>query len=500
MKLNRRKFLQHSSLLTTGALSLNLMPTQLMAQHLSFKSNSLPYSSLQSHVLNRTSFGINQESMAKFEELGYRDFIEYQLDADAIDDSEIEDYIAQALPTVNMSLVQIRDMVESEQINQFQAAHELKAATFLRAVYSKKQLLQVMVEFWNNHFSVFHFDGPISFLKTKEDREVMRPFALSSFSEILHADAKSTAMIYYLDSYASTKEAPNENYGRELMELHTLGVDGPYTHLDIDEIARCFTGWGINQATGAFRYFQDRHDDEEKIFLGQTIPAGGGVTDGEQVVEILAANDSTAAFISKKLCQHFISDTPDPSIVESTTSKFIESNGDIKTCLRHILLSKHFIVAQDQKLKRPFHFMASAVRSLSGDIFSDDFYRSTRFVLQALGNQPFDWTTPDGYPDKADHWQSTTGMLYRWGFVNTFSFDEFRGYSYDLNTLISEPHTPENIYQQIVEKIIFRPMNSADKTILMDYLEMGASNNTVSTLTLQGALAIALGSPYFQLS
>lgn len=499
-QLNRRKFLKYSSLVTTGALSLTLTPSKLLAQNLQNLEELLPYTSLETHLLNRISFGINQESMNQLLQMGHEAYIDYQLDTDNIDDSEIEDIIAQYLTTVAMSASEIVSLVESETIGQFDAAIELKVATFLRAVYSKKQLFQVMVEFWNNHFSVFHFDGPIPFLKTVEDREMMRPYALSSFPELLQANAKSPAMIYYLDTFSSSKDSPNENYARELMELHTLGVDGPYTHHDIDEVARCFTGWSLQQGTGDFRFYPVLHDYNEKQVLGQTIAAGGGQTDGEQVLDILASEDSTATFISSKLCQHFISDTPDRGIVEETTDVFKQSGGDIKQCLRHILLSKHFLLSRDQKLKRPFHFLTAASRTLNANILNGNSIREAFILLNALGHQPFNWQTPDGYPDYASHWESTTGMLYRWNFVNGLSFNNLSGFNYSINQVFSQPHTPENIYIQILDKVIYREMNATDEINLMQYLIDGSNNNVVSETKIQGALAIAMGSPYFQLS
>ncbi len=500
MQSNRREFIKQASVigLGVGALSLTLTPTDLMAVNNS--ENVLPDVSAYTHLLNRTSFGVNQESMRMIKRLGYRKYIEQQLNPDAIDDSQLEAYIDEYLPTVNQSIAQTRLQVRNDEIRRLQVADELTMATYLRAIYSKKQLLQVMVEFWNNHFSVYHLDGPVVFLKTQEDKEVMRPLALSSFSQLLHASAKSPAMIYYLDGYASTKEAPNENYARELMELHTLGVDGPYTHHDIDEVARCFTGWQINQRNGKFRFNRRDHDNDEKIVLGHEIAKSGGVFDGEQVLDILATQPATAAFMAKKLCRHFIADYPSDAIIESTTDAFIDSQGDIKACLRHILLSDEFINSQNQKLKRPFHYMVSVTRSLNVKFSDRRSVRATRQMFDSLGQRPFFWQSPDGYPDVASYWESTTGMLFRWNFVNDVSFENFPGYQYRLESLIAQPHTPENIYRQITEKIIFRKMSAYDESILFDYLYDGAENNKVSPIKIQGALALAMGSPYFQLN
>ncbi len=498
--LNRRNFLKYSSIATTGVLSLTMTPSQLWAQNTQNINELLPYTNLETHLLNRISFGINQASMSQLLQMGHEAYIDYQLDADNIDDSEIEDIIAQYLPTVAMSTSEIFSLIQSETINQFDAAIELKVATFLRAVYSKKQLFQVMVEFWNNHFSVYHFDGPVAFLKTVEDREMMRPYALSSFRNLLQENAKSPAMIYYLDTFSSSKESPNENYARELMELHTLGVDGPYTHHDIDEVARCFTGWSLQQTMGDFQFYPFLHDYEEKQVLGQTIAAGGGQTDGEQVLDILADEDSCAAFISKKLCQHFISDNPFNELIEETTEVFKQTDGDIKHCLRHILLSEHFQFSRDQKLKRPFHYLTAASRTLNANILNGNSIREAFNLLEALGHLPFNWQSPDGYPDYASHWESTTGMLYRWNFINGLSFNNLLGFNYSIDEIFSQPHTPENIYIQILDNVIYRKMNRTDEINLMQYLMDGSINNVVSETKIQGALAIAMGSPYFQLS
>ena len=500
MQSNRRAFIKQASAigLGVGALSLTLTPTDLMA--LSPSEGGLPELSRNAHLLSRTSFGLNQESMRRVNRMGYRRYIEQQLNPDAIDDSELEAYIDEYLPTVNQPIALTRLQVRARQLPRLRVADELAMATYLRAIYSKKQLLQVMVEFWNNHFSVYHLDGPVAFLKTQEDKEVMRPLALSTFSQLLHASAKSPAMIYYLDGYASTKEVPNENYARELMELHTLGVDGPYTHHDIDEVARCFTGWQINQRNGQFRFNRRDHDNDEKLVLGHKIAKSGGVSDGEQVLDILAAQPETAAFLAKKLCRHFVADEPSDSIVESTTGIFMDSMGDIKACLRHILLSNEFINSQNQKLKRPFHYMASVARSLNVRFSDRRSVRATRQMFDSLGQRPFFWQSPDGYPDVASYWESTTGMLFRWNFVNDVSFANFPGYRYRLDDLIAKPYTPENIYRQITDKILFRQMSEEDERIMLDYLSDGVEGNNVSPLKTQGALAIAMGSPYFQLS
>ena len=502
---NRRNFLQLSSLSIASLASLSLLtPNRLLAQQSVLLSQEnlqkLPTNSTMIHLLNRTSFGVTQDDIDLYQQLGYEGYIDYQLQADSIDDTEIEEFIDQRLLTINMSQIEIRQLIDNDELNQFAVADELKVATLLRAVYSKKQLLQVMVEFWNNHFSVFHFDGPISALKTAEDREVIRPLSLSSFSELLHADAKSPAMIYYLDTFSSNKEAPNENYARELMELHTLGVDGPYTHHDIDEVARCFTGWKLNRRTGSFRFSPADHDFDEKMVLNTLIPAGNGIEDGQQVLDILANNESTADFIARKLCIHFISDEPDKNIIESTSQVFKDSKGDIKQLVKHVLMSKDFQMSQDAKLKRPFHYVASALRTVKSGYQTRRVGRTINRLLESLGQSPFNWQTPDGYPDYASHWLSTSGLLLRWNFINLLSFNDIRGLEYTIEDIISLPYTAENIVNQFETNLIHRLFNPGDKDALINYLSVNEVSSEVPRIKIQSALAIVLSSAYFQLS
>ncbi len=503
-QLNRRKFLQHSSLSLAALSSLSLLsPPQLFAQGKGvFKDKlvqSMPQSSAMVHLINRTSFGVSPYEIELYQNLGYEGYIDEQLNADVANDAEIEALIAQMLPTVNMSSAEIKRLVNNDELNQFAAADELKIATLLRAIYSKNQLLQVMVEFWNNHFSIYHFDGPNKFLKTAEDREVIRPLALQTFSQLLQADAKSPAMIYYLDTFSSDKDAPNENYARELMELHTLSVDGPYSHHDIDEVARCFTGWKINRNTGLFRFVDNAHDFEEKTVLGHRIAAGGGLEDGQQVLAILAAHDSTAQFIAKKLCVHFISDEPAADIVDSTAQVFRQSNGDIKAIVKHILMSKNFQMAVDTKLKRPFHFVASTFRSLKTPVFNKRIAKAVNKLLRNLGQAPFDWPTPDGYPDYAGHWLSTSGLLLRWNFVNLFVFDEYRGLNFSVQELFTAPFTPQTVMDDIEQRIVFRELATTDRQALLQFMHEELVDGEVPLSKIQATLAIVLNSAYYQL-
>src|SRR5262249_50087312 len=225
---------------------------------------------------------------------------------------------------------------------------ELQQAKLVRAIFSEKQLQEVMVDFWYNHFNVWANKDTARWMVTSYERDVIRPHALGKFKELLVATAQSPAMLYYLDNFLSKAESPvkkeadgnpspvrrpglNENYGRELMELHTLGVDGGYTQKDVTEVARCFTGWTIVPQPNTIFIFAPRaHDKGEKIVLDTRIPPGGGIEDGLRVLDILAKHPSTAKFISHKLCQRFVADQPPQSLVDRAAENFIATDGDIR--------------------------------------------------------------------------------------------------------------------------------------------------------------------------
>ena len=236
-------------------------------------------------------------------------------------------------------------------------AYDLLDSKMLRAVESTRQLAEELDDFWFNHFNVFYDKGADRFLIPQYEREAIRPHVLGQFRDLLEATAKSPAMLFFLDNFESVrpdldannknrkvKRGLNENYGRELMELHTLGVNGGYTQKDVTEVARCFTGWTIREPRkgGGFFYNDKLHDKGEKIVLGHVIAAGGGIEDGEQVLDILAQHPSTAHFISKELAQRFVADNPPESLVNKMAQTFLSTNGSIREVMKTMLNSKEF--------------------------------------------------------------------------------------------------------------------------------------------------------------
>src|SRR5579884_1137201 len=310
---------------------------------------------------------------------------------------------------------------------------DLAAAKLLRAVYSNRQLEEVLTDFWYNHFNVFLDKGADRYFVTAYERDVIRPHVLGKFRDLLEATAKSPAMLFYLDNWQSVGPQPpprggragatqrrglNENYGRELLELHTLGVDGGYTQKDVTEVARCFTGWSINQPQrgGEFVFRERQHDRGEKVVLGVTIPAGGGIEDGEKVLDIVARHPSTARFISRKLAQRFVADDPPPALVDRMAQTFLKTGGDLRAVMKTMIDSKEFwsVGAYRSKIKSPFEMVVSAVRAVNGDV---DFAQALMKQVAQLGEPLYRKVEPTGYSNASGQWLNSAGLLARMNFA-----------------------------------------------------------------------------------
>ncbi len=335
--------------------------------------------------------------------------------------------------------------------NPQQAVTELQRAALLRAVYSERQLYELTVDFWENHFSIYAQKDADRLLMTGFDREAIRPFAFGRFRDLLGATAHSPAMLFYLDNWQSSvvRKYPasngkparvvggiNENYARELMELHTLGVDGGYTQTDVQEVARCFTGWSIAKPNveGLFVFNPAAHDNGEKIVLGKRIPAGGGIADGERVLDILAHHPSTARFISTKLARRLWSDDPPPSVINRAAEVFLKTDGSIRETLRAIITSPDFFSSANYRAKTrsPFEYAAAALRALKAETDGD---RSLLDSIARMGQPIFGRITPDGYPDRAEQWLSTGALLERFNFAGALATNKIKGTHVDLIAL-----------------------------------------------------------------
>jgi uncharacterized protein (DUF1800 family) len=325
-------------------------------------------------------------------------------------------------------------------------ARDLQEGKILRAVYSNRQLEEVLTDFWFNHFNVFLDKGADHYYITEYERDVIRPHVLGKFRDLLEATAKSPAMLFYLDNWESVGPATpaafagpngqrrglNENYGRELLELHTLGVDGGYTQKDVTEVARCFTGWTIDRPNlgGGFRFAERQHDLGEKLVLDLRIPAGGGEKDGEKVLDIVARHPSTAHFISRKLAQRFVADDPPPALVDRMAQTFLKTDGDLRAVIETMLESKEFWSqgAYQSKMKSPLEVVVSAVRASNGNV---DFAQALVNQVAQLGQPLYRKIEPTGYSNTSREWMNTAGLMARMNFAVQLSGNKVPGVTVD---------------------------------------------------------------------
>jgi uncharacterized protein (DUF1800 family) len=405
---------------------------------------------------------------------------------------------------------------------------ELQQAKILRAVYSERQLQEVMTDFWLNHFNVYIQKGPVRILATSYERDVISPRVFGKFEDLLRATAESPAMLFYLDNWLSAspnakmqarnlrrqmvnkngkirktnRRGLNENYAREIMELHTLGVDGGYTQKDVQEVARCFTGWTLRQprAGGDFFFNPNIHDDSEKVVLGQKIPAGGGMKDGERVIKLLAHHPSTAKFISTKLARKFVSDNPPRSLVDKMANTFLKTDGDIREVLRAMFNSQEFWAPENYraKIKTPFEMTVSAVRALGAETNGNPAFH--RWMAQ-MGEGLFMAQPPTGYPDTSEHWVNTGALLERMNFALALSSNRIQGTRVDLAALDRGTTTgrPAEIVDRYVKLLLrgeISPQSRAtiDKA-LSEQKVTGGNQPSVDVARIAGLI---LGSPEFQ--
>ena len=409
---------------------------------------------------------------------------------------------------------------------------ELQASRILRAVYSERQLQEVMVDFWTNHFNVFAGKGADRWLLPSYDRDTIRPNAMSKFSTLLQATAQSPAMLFYLDNFQSVspnanqnrrggllqalrgqqqqprpqrqRRGINENYARELMELHTLGVDGGYTQKDVQEVARCFTGWtifqprggaaavnammgeGARRNAGTFFFNARVHDDGEKTVLGHRIPAGGGIKDGLMVLDILAHHPSTAKFIATKLVRHFVADNPPQALVDRAAATFTKTDGDIRETLKTIFMSKEFnsTEAYRVKIKRPFELVISAIRTLGAETNGGP---QTHQWIARMGEPLYGFQTPNGYSDAAESWVNTGALLERMNFGLAIANNRIAGTRVSLSKLNGDQ---AKVMDEYLKTLLAGEISSATRETLLKQLDPADPATKV--------VGLILGTPEFQ--
>lgn len=373
-------------------------------------------------ALNRITWGISPALAAHVHGVGLDAYIEEQLSPQRLPEEPACSLRLGLLDTLEMNADDARDWETSDypEVGQGQAARELQQAAVIRAVYSSRQLHEVMADFWANHFNVSQLKADCSWLKTVDDR-LMRRHTLGRFEDLVRTSARSPAMLFYLDNRQNQRRGPaagagpNENYARELFELHTLGVHGGYTQRDIEEAARCFTGWnyawGFTWQPGRFEFAAGRHDDGAKRVLGVNIPPGGGESDGDRVIDIACAHPSTARHLAAKLVERFLGPGTHQELQGRVERAFTRTRGDIRQTLSVLLHSPQLRLAPARKLKRPLEYAASSLRAVAASTTGEQILP----YLERMGQTPYHWPMPDGYPEEARAW--APGLLQRWNFA-----------------------------------------------------------------------------------
>ena len=503
------------------------------------------------HALNRLGYGPRPGDVERMRRMGLAAYIERQLDARGMPDPAVEQALAaypvlaasaaalvreypqptpqarQRLAAGEMSRQAMLEMYPAERRPAVITA-QMQAARITRAVASDRQLEEVMVDFWFNHFNVYAQKGAVRWMLPAYEREAIRPHALGRFRDLVLATARHPAMLFYLDNWLSTRadlvvpggpnagrrRGLNENYARELMELHTLGVDGGYSQQDVVEVARCFTGWTIDrpQQGGGFVFRPQAHDRGAKRVLGQVIPAGGGQQDGERVIDVLSRQEATARFIATKLARRFVNDDPPAALVERTAATFRRTDGDIRAVLATIVTSPEFWAADAYraKIKTPLEVVASAMRALDGRIVAGADVPSGGIALARevgrLGAPLYEAQPPTGYPDRAEAWVNTGALLGRMNFALGLAHNRFRGARVDVAGFLADTDRsqPAQVLDRLLAVLLHGEASAQTRAVLAAQLESPEITRTTAydrvakDTDVEKLAALVLGSPEFQ--
>jgi uncharacterized protein (DUF1800 family) len=514
------------------------------------------------HALNRLGFGPRPGQVEQIEKTGLENWIQAQLHPETISDPVTDARLAQ-FPALRLSAAELLEQFPPQDIaakrlgmkvdeyqkhlrdlakqpggmnslpfkDQSEIVNELMEAKMIRAVYSERQLAEQLSDFWFNHFNIFVYKDADRWYLIPYERDAIRPHVLGKFRDLLEATAKSPAMLVYLDNSSSAdphafdrlkrnpvrarpgeklsplgpKRGLNENYGRELMELHTLGVDGGYKQEDVIEVARAFTGWTIESPReNPMFYFDDRiHDPDPKHVLRKKIKAGG-LKDGDQVLDLLAKDPHTARHISLQLAEHFVSDDPPPALVARMAKTFEKSKGDIRAVLTTMIYSPEFWsrTAFRAKVKTPFELVASTTRALGADV--DQPLQLAQWVAR-IGEPLYQCLPPNGYSDKAVAWVSTGALLNRVNFAVALTSNKVRGAQVDINSLVGaevEANPQLALNRVETEFLAGQVSDSTRATLEKEMVEpriLGAKlDDPVTQVNVGLITGLVLGSPEFQ--
>ena len=420
-------------------------------------------SSLLYKLVDRLTFGGTPEEYNRALQLGYDGYLEYHLNHLAIDDSALEATYG-AYPTLTASYADIRQIGIGEVVN------EMNEVRLLRAINSKRQLFERVMEMWTNHFCIFARENDdTTWLKSADDRDVIRANAMGTFHNMLAASMRSPCMLRYLDNVSSSGNSPNENYAREVMELHTMGADMGYTQGDVENLALILTGWGYNQTStspnfGRFVYTASRHSNVPKVLLGVNYPGNQGQAEGDTARAQLLSHPSTAAYIALKICREFLGENVPQSTIADVASVFTATGGDIKAMLRRTLRPERLAAAQ-RKFKRPMHLIISGIRAAGGVTNTTSFLRSQ---LTLMGNLPYAWPAPNGYPDSIAYWADN--LLPRWNFGASMANNTVTGTAIDLNAFFAGAISADQIIDRINQRFFAGRWPAIEKARVRTFL------------------------------
>ena len=498
-------------------------------------------------ALNRMAFGPQPEDIAAFNALGATPdecltaYVEQQLYPENIDDSACDAKIASyGFTTLGKSQTQLwADHVKKQGVTyseRIQPVTETRKTAFLRAIYSRRQLNEVLADHWHNHFSIYGWDNWTAPMFVHYDRDVIRAHMFGNFRTMLEAVATSPAMLYYLDNQSNSGGNPNENYARELFELHAMGAenyygvvpliinDGNYEHpapkdgngkplLYVDDdvygATTCFTGWRIDDATGLFKFDANAHFPYQKLVMGRLIPTAQGIKDGRDVLDILARHPMAARYICRRLCRRLIADNPPERIVQAAADVFmanVDAPDQLRQVTRTILRSPEFRNTWGEKIKRPFEYAVSLFRAAAADFEPND---SFFWTYEPTGQPLFAWSPPNGYPDDKETWSSTMPMLQRWRFCNSMIEWRYGGEGAnkdDYRLAFTNPSTvktPNAIVDYWSERLSGRSLPDSERQPIVDFMANGRNPNfelpeTDITDRLRYMIALIFMVPSFQ--
>ena len=460
------------------------------------------------HLLRRATYGPTPAALDSLQKRGRAAWLDDQLNPSAIDDSSCHRLISERFPELSWSMTEARQKLEKGEHWEYMIS--LSMATIARAIWSRRQLYEVMCEFWFNHLNVTAPTDGVWYSRADYDRKVIRANALGRFEDMLVASAHHPAMLTYLNNAESTRVEPNENYGRELLELHTVGLEASYTERDMFDSTLIMTGFRINPDTGLFQYDAYAHHTGDVKVMGFEDPnptRAGGQDVGVRYLKYLANHPSTARHIAYKLCLRFVSDDPDPTLVDALAQTYLNNDTAIAPVLKQLFTSAAFANSVGDKMRRPFEDIIATLRILGYQPESNGVtgLRSLYWVYNEVGHAPLAWDLPDGYPDDAVSWQSAGTTLNRWNrHLSLAAHWQPKSLRQPkLRTLLPRrlPRTYGGMVDALAKRLVFRTLANAHKQVVLNLLDRRADDpfrdkDADATWRMAPAVAIMLDSPY----